>query len=62
MGNIAGMTSPGEYDAAGGMFGGMAGMGAGAAMQGFGGATACKAWVWVKRLLGLVEHLARLMR
>ena len=39
-GNIAGMTSPGEYDAAGGMFGGMAGMGAGAAMQGFGGATA----------------------
>ena len=40
MGNIAGMTSPGEYDAAGGMFGNMAGMGAGAAMQGFGGATA----------------------
>ena len=40
MGNIRGMTSPGEYDAAGGMFGGMAGMGAGAAMQGFGGATA----------------------
>ena len=37
-GNIAGMTSPGEYDTAGGMFGGMAGMGAGAAMQGFGGA------------------------
>ncbi len=40
MGNIRGMTSPGEYDAAGGMFGGMAGMGAGAAMQGFGGAAA----------------------
>ena len=39
-GNIAGMTSPGEFDAAGGMFGNMAGMGAGAAMQGFGGATA----------------------
>jgi hypothetical protein len=40
MGNIAGMTSPGEFNAAGGMFGSMGGMGAGAAMQGFGGATA----------------------
>ena len=40
MGNIRNMTSPGEFDAAGNMFGGMAGLGAGAAMQGFGGATA----------------------
>jgi len=40
MGNIAGMTSPGELNAAGGMFGSMGGMGAGAAMQGLGGAAA----------------------